>query len=169
VSSTEKQYETTLANAHAVYNLYEIVKKKLQDPSVESHQIVKTQYDLTYVGPSQRFADIVDHHLEEEGLHWRIHSVHMLIPEKVIKVILRKHSLIDLVQEQKPINDYEQRLVSLFRKYAVQYNEPLIADSSNLQVFKQSSGNYYYVYTRVFDQWEYNEDTPEEGWKPLDL
>lgn len=164
---TDKQYLTTIACPEAINNCYTFIQRRLQQPNTENHTNIMLQYALEYVCPSSRSSQIIDYLLEQAGTHWRMHSFHVLVPQEVCRIIMRKASLVDLTTPAVELRDYEKKISSVLKIYSDQYAQPLIIGPSNLSVFSLPEGGHFWVYTRVFDMWEYDERCPEQGWKEI--
>jgi len=171
IAPSVRDYVFTLEHPNCIYNnVLGLTKHLASHPDLERHTNVMAAYDLDYVLPSARYAQLIDLELEDQSYQWRIHSCHALSSNESIRIILRRASLIDLTADKITFNDYERRLYPIMRKYSEQFCDggPIIG-SSNVAVFRLGNGpGYYYLFTRVFAMWEYSDAHPEIGWRALD-
>lgn len=171
IAPSTRDYVFTLEHPNCIYNNVLGLTKYLDaHQDLEKHTNIMAEYDLDYVLASARYAQIIDLELEDQGYQWRIHSCHALCGKECIRIILRRASLIDLTADMVTINDYERRLYPIMRKYAEQFCDggPIIG-SSNVAVFRLDKGpGFYYLFTRVFDMWEYSDAHPDIGWRSIE-
>ncbi len=180
-------YETTVVCPETIYNCYKAIRSRIDhDPEAGDHAIIKVTYALDFGAPSHRFVRIIDHMLERDESIWRLHSLHVEVPSRTIKVLLRKHSLVDLVEDDGKLTDYELKLPALMEKFAITtgkqeipnamapekmelpWNYYMLRSPSSLRIFKLDEGKYYYVYRCYFDLWEYSDDQPDAGWRSIE-
>jgi hypothetical protein len=163
-----REYITTFACPEAITNALEFIERKLAEPNALKHTHLMLEYSLDYAAPSSKYLAIIDRYLERRGINYRMHSAHVRVPEEKTRLILRKTSLIDLTTPETELGDWELNIERVMLAYSRQYNQPLIVSPSNITVFKQpTTSNYYWVYTRVFDMWHYNDNFPEVGWQEI--
>jgi hypothetical protein len=171
IAPSMRDYVFTLEHPNCIYNnVLGLTTYLNAHKDLERHTNVMAEYDLDYVLPSARYAQLIDLELEDQSYPWRIHSCHALAAKESIRIILRRASLIDLTADKISFSDYERRLYPIMHKYAEQFCDsgPIIG-SSNVAVFRLDKGTgYYYLFTRVFDMWEYSDAHPEIGWRALD-
>lgn len=167
ITPSHREYVNTLACPEAIHNVLNLIDQRLAVPGAENHTHLMFEYDLKWVSPSSRFLSVIDKILENRGINWRIYSTHLIVAREVVRIILRKASLIDLTTNEVPLEPYEMELSRIMAVYSKQYNQPLIEGPSNITVFRVAENQYYWVYTRIFDMWEYNDQFPEVGWKEI--
>lgn len=170
ITPSEREYVTTIACPEAITNALHFIAKRLEDTEypAEDHTNIRLDYSLDYVCPSSRSLLIIDKNLERRGVNWRIHSAHTLTVTELCRIIIRKVSLIDLTTPDITITDVESELERVMTIYSRQYKQPVIVGPSNITAFRLPDGKgFYWVYTRVFDMWEYNDQFPQVGWKEI--
>lgn len=168
ITPAQREYIDTYGCPEAITNALTLIEQKLAEPGASEHTHLMLEYDLEYACPSSRYINIIDKNLERRGINWRIHSEHVLVPREVTRTVIRKASLIDLTTPDIEITPWEIEIERVMMAYHRQYNQPLIASPSNLTIFRiPETFNYYWVYTRIFDMWEYNDNYPEAGWKEI--
>lgn len=166
-----RDYVFTIAHPNCIYNSILAIQEGLaKKPDADSHVHIMFEYDLDYVCPSTRFTYIIDDFLENSGINWRVHSYHVVPGTLMVRAILRKVSLVDLTLDKTILHDYERRMHGIMQRYSEQFCDggPVFG-SSNIAIFKLPEGQgYYYLFTRVFDMWEYSEARPELGWRAVE-
>jgi hypothetical protein len=171
IAPSMRDYVMTLEHPNCIYNnVFGLTKYLDSRKDLEKHVNVMAEYDLDYVLPSTHYAQLINLELDDQGYQWRIHSCHALSAKENIRIILRRASLVDLTADKMIFNDYERRLYPIMRKYAEQFCDsgPIIG-SSNVAVFRLDEGTgFYYLFTRVFDMWEYSDAHPEVGWRAIE-
>jgi len=175
ITPSEREYVTTIACPEAITNALHFISARLEDTEdpAEDHTNIRIEYPLDYVCPSSRSLLIIDKNLERRGVNWRIHSAHTMVVKEVCRLVIRKVSLIDLTTPDISITPVESELERIMTTYSRQYKQPTIVGPSNITAFKLpdksdgSAGGFYWVYTRVFDMWEYNDQFPHVGWKEI--
>jgi hypothetical protein len=171
IAPSQRDYVFTIAHPNCIYNSLLAIQEGLANkPDADAHVHIMFEYDLDYVCPSTRFTYIIDDILESRAINWRVHSYHVNPGTLKVRVILRKVSLVDLTLEKTVLHDYEKRMHDLMQRYSEQFCDggPVFG-SSNIAIFKlPNDKGYYYLFTRVFDMWEYSEEYPTIGWRPLE-
>lgn len=165
----QRTYVTTLEHPNCVFNNVRALTHYIASrEDADDHVHIMAEYSLDYVLPSMHYARIIDHELESKGLEWRIHSCHARVSTETIRIILRRVGLADLTAENTPLSVHDTALYPIMRKYSEQFCEGgVITGSSNIVIFKSDTG-FYYLYTRVFDMWAYDDACPDIGWRPVD-
>lgn len=170
ITPAQREYVCTLACPEAITNALHFIDARLADTTddAEKHTNIRIEYPLDYVCPSSRSLLIIDKSLERRGVNWRIHSAHTLVVKELCRILIRKVSLIDLTTPDVSITPVECELERVLLAYSKQYNQPTIVGPSNITAFKlPEDKGFYWVYTRIFDMWEYNDQFPQVGWKEI--
>ncbi len=162
-----REYILTHPNPEVITNLLYFLTKRLKDVNAEKHTHIMFEYPLDFVSPSSRFMGLINKILELRGIHWRLRNIHVIVKPQVVRVIARKTSLIDLTTPEANHYEPDLHLERVLRAFCKQYDTTLLAGPSNMAVFRLPSGKFYWVYTRIFDMWEYNDEYPEQGWKEI--
>lgn len=171
IAPSLRDYVITLEHPNCIYNnvlgLTEYLKSR---EDADKHVNVMAEYSMDYVLPSARYAELIDRELEDKSYQWRIHGCHAVCSREKIRVVLRRVSLVDLTADKITYADYERRVYPIMETYSKQFcNGGPIIGSSNVAIFRLEKGaGFYYLFTRVFDMWEYSDAYPELGWRPLD-
>jgi hypothetical protein len=163
----EKEFIETIAYPNAIYNQIEHIKQHVANtPDISKHVHSMFEYDLDDVVPSGYFCNVIDHHLEEQNVPWRIYKVHVRVDKLTGRTVIRSKSLVDLAQPPVELPDHMLEVYRVMAAYAKQYDEPIITRASALAAFKlPEDKGYYWVFIRYFDVWEYSDLHPEIGWR----
>lgn len=190
IRPTNHDFVASLPCPNAIFNIAYLITEHIERrKDIEKHVHSMLEYDLDYIGPSQRYCNVIDAILEDMGCSWRIHSSHIMQKTETVRMIIRKASLIDLTQERIELHPYELQLWRIMRDYGTRYphqldkiNTPDLDDMPmqykvrrelmtpgpcNVAIFRLSSPNkYYWMFSKQFAVWEYSDDHPEVGWQP---
>ena len=171
IAPDTRDYVCTLEYPNCIYNNVTALTNYLYlRKDAAKHVNIMTEYDLDYILPSARYVQLIDLELEAKGLQWRIHSCHARSSTESIRTILRNVSLVDLTADKINCSDHERRLYPIMQAYSQQFcgGGPIMG-SSNVALFRLGKGQgYYYLFTRVFDMWEYSDARPDIGWRALE-
>ena len=189
ITPDEYEYIANITSAEVVYNAFAVILSRLiHDPGINKHQIIKVVYPFTFGGPHQTYISILNQLLEEHEYPWRVHSSHIRIhaQEKIVILLLRRESLVDLTDRPEPVGSSDKLLWPLMQRFAAQqgklpvpptfgqkhefqsieWDKYLLPSPSCLTIYQTNKGSdYYYHYRMTFDIWEYNEEYPEIGWQ----
>jgi len=168
ITPARREYVTTIPCPEVVNNALKFITARVNQDDADAHTNIRIEYPLEYTCPGSVAIAVIDTLLEQRGINWRIHSAHVLTDREVCRLIIRKVSLLDFTAQEagvtSPADVESVRVVDIYSK---QYKQDYIVGPSNISVFSLPVGGFYFVYTRVFDMWEYSDDFPEVGWKEI--